>query len=99
MTSAAIDHTAPITEPAAVAVEGGVDLLLPPTTPREVLTLFVASCNIGVCDCDSAFVAKSRDVALYEEPGRLRVHIDGDVTPAEVLAEMAASAPELSPPQ
>lgn len=91
------DHTA-LTEPAAIAVQGGVDLLLPPATPRDVLDIFVASCNLGACDCDTAFVAKIHNVELFEEPGRLRVHIAGDVTPAEVLAEMAASAPQLSPP-
>ncbi len=44
-----------ITEPQAVAVDAGLDLLLPPATPRDVL---VASCNIGQCDCDTTFVSK-----------------------------------------
>ena len=92
---ATIDRT-PLTEPAAIAVESGVDLLLPPTTPRAVLEMFVASCNVGDCDCDTAFVAKIHNVELFEEPGLLRVHIVGDLTPAEVLAEMGASAPELA---
>ena len=88
----------PLTEPKAIAVEGGVDLLLPEATPCDVLDLFVASCNVGACDCDTTFVAKIRTVELFEEPGQLRVRIAGDVTPTEVLAEMAASAPQLSLP-
>lgn len=90
--------TPPITEPAAVPCAGGVDLLLPPGTPRDALDFLVASCNIGACDCDATFVAKIENVALHEEPGRLRVRITGDVTPSEVLAEMVASAPQLSTP-
>lgn len=87
-----------LTEPAAIAVEGGVDLLLPPATPRDVLDVFVASCNVGACDCDTTFVSKIHGVELFEEPGQLRVRIGGDVTPAEVLAEMVASAPQLNSP-
>jgi hypothetical protein len=56
------DHT-PLTEPTAVAVSGEVDL--PPATPREVLDIFVASCNLGACDCDTAFVAKIQNVELF----------------------------------
>ena len=88
-----------LTEPRAVATDDGVDLLLPPTTPRDVLDVFVASCNIGQCDCDTTFVAKITAVELYDEPGRLRVRITGEVTPEEVTAEMLASAPQLTPPQ
>ena len=87
-----------LTEPAAIAVQGGVDLLLPPATPRDVLDVFVASCNLGACECDTAFVAKIHSVELFEEAGCLRVHIAGDISPAEVLAEMVASAPQLSQP-
>ena len=91
------DHTTKeVTRPVALIVDGGVDLLLPPTTPRDVLDVFIASCNIGVCDCDTAFVARITGVELFDEPGRLRVRIAGDVTPEEVLAEMVSSAPELS---
>ena len=91
------DHTTnEVTRPVAFVVGGGVDLLLPPTTPRDVLDVFVASCNIGACDCDSAFVARITGVELFDEPGRLRVRITGDVTLQEVLAEMVSSAPELS---
>ena len=91
------DHTTnEVTRPVAHAIDGGVDLLLPPTTPREVLDIFIASCNIGACDCDTAFVARIASVELFVEPGRLRVRIAGDVTPEEVLAEMVNSAPELS---
>lgn len=91
--------TVELTEPRAVATDDGVDLLLPPATPRDVLDIFVASCNIGQCDCDTTFVSKITGVELFEEPGRLRVQITGAVTPDEVLAEMATSAPELSSPQ
>ncbi|GAC1358963.1 MAG: hypothetical protein NVSMB4_18130 [Acidimicrobiales bacterium] len=90
--------TTEVSEPEAIAVEAGVDLLLPPSTPRDVLDVFVASCNIGQCDCDTTFVSKITGVELYDEPGRLRVHITGDVTPEEVLAEMVASAPHLKAP-
>lgn len=90
--------TTEVTEPAAVAVDGGVELLLPSSTPREALDVFVASCNVGACACDSTFVARIAGVELYDEPGRLRVRITGDVAPEEVLAEMVASAPELSTP-
>ncbi len=83
--------TTEITELQAIAVDGGVDLLLPPATPRDVLDVFVASCNIGQCDCDTTFVAKITAVELYDEPGRLRVRITGEVTPEEVTAEMLAS--------
>lgn len=91
--------TVELTEPRAVATGGGVDLLLPPATPRDVLDIFVASCNTGQCDCDTTFVSKITAVELGEEPGHLRVHITGAVTPEEVLAEMVASAPELNSPQ
>ena len=95
----ATNTTTEITEPEAVAVGDGVDLLLPPSTPRDVLDMFVASCNIGQCDCDTTFVSKIAVVELFDEPGCLRVHITGDITPAEVLAEMVASAPQLTTPQ
>ena len=85
-----------VARPVAFVVDGGVDLLLPPTTPRDVLDIFIASCNIGKCDCDTAFVTRINGVELFDEPGRLRVRIAGDVTPEEVLAEMVSSAPELS---
>lgn len=91
--------TTEITEPQAVATDSGVDLFLPPATPRDVLELFVGSCNIGECSCDTTFVSKITGVELFEEPGRLRVQITGNVTPAEVLTEMGTSAPRLSPPQ
>ncbi|MDA8056868.1 MAG: hypothetical protein M0032_02685 [Actinomycetota bacterium] len=91
--------TAELTDPQAVATDDGVDLLLPPTTPRDVLDVFVASCNIGQCDCDTTFVSKIAAVRLFEEPDHLRVRITGAVTPEEVLAEMVASAPELHSPQ
>lgn len=91
--------TVEVTKPRAVATDGGVDLLLPPATPRDVLDMFVAACNIGQCDCETTFVSKITDVELHEEPGHLRVHITGDVTPEEVLAEMGTSAPELTPSQ
>ena len=88
-----------LTEPRAVATGDGVDLLLPPATPRDVLDMFLASCNVGECDCDTTFVSKTTGVELFEEPGRLRVQITGAVTPQELLAEMVTSAPELSPRQ
>lgn len=88
--------TVELTAPQAVATDGGVDLLLPPATPRDVLDVFVASCNIGQCGCDTTFVSKITGVELFDEPGRLRVHISGAVTPEEVLAEMVVSAPELN---
>ncbi|MGC8511040.1 MAG: hypothetical protein ACP5PB_09250 [Acidimicrobiales bacterium] len=88
-----------LSEPEAVATDSGVDLFLPPATPRDVLDIFVASCNIGQCDCDTTFVSKIAGVELFEEPGHLRVQITGAVTPEEVLAEMVSSAPELSAPQ
>lgn len=84
--------------PAAVATPAGVDLLLPLATPRGVLELFVAACNVGQCDCETSFVSRIDGVELTEEPGQLRVQITGPLTPAEVLAEMASSAPALSPP-
>lgn len=87
-----------ITEPEARRTPTGVDLLLPLGTPREVLEVFVASCKVGACDCDTTFVSKIVGVDLFEEPGRLRVEIIGDVTPEEVLAEMVASAPALNSP-
>lgn len=85
-----------VTQPEATAIDGGVDLLLPPNTPRDVLDVFVASCNIGACDCDTTFVSKIAGVELHEEPGQLRVRISGNVTPAEVLAEMVTSGSALS---
>ena len=88
-----------LTEPRAVATDDGVDLLLPPATRRDVLDIFVASCNIDQCDCDTTFVSKITGVELFEELGHLRVQITGAVTPEEVLAEMVSSAPELSSPQ
>ncbi len=91
--------TVELTEPRAVATDAGVDLLLPPATPRDVLGIFVASCNIGQCDCDTTFVSKITGIELFDEPGHLRVHITGAVTPDEVLAVMVSSAPELSSPQ
>ena len=91
--------TVELTEPQAVATATGVDLLLPPATPRDILDVFVASCNIGQCDCDTTFVSKITNVELFEEPDRLRVQITGAVTPDEVLAEMVVSAPELRTPQ
>lgn len=90
--------TREITQPQALAFDGGVDLLLPPSTRRDVLDIFVASCNIGACDCDATFVSKITGVELLEEPGHLRIRISGDVTPAEVLAEMSSSAPDLAVP-
>ena len=87
-----------LTSPTAIPAEGGVDLLLPPSTSRDVLGIFVASCNIGTCDCETTFIARISNVDLYDEPGRLRIRITGDVTPEEVLTEMAASAPQLSTP-
>ena len=92
------EPTTVLTEPTAILVDGGVDLLLPPTTPRDVLDIFVASCNIGACDCDTTFVSKVTGVELHEEPGQLRVRITGNVTPAEVLAEMVTSGSALSTP-
>lgn len=93
------DHTTnEVTHPIAIVVDGGVDLLLPPATPRDVLDVFVASCNVGACDCDTTFVAKVSGVELFDEPGRLRVRILGEVTPEEVLAEMVVSAPQLATP-
>ena len=90
--------TVELTEPRALAISKGVDLLLPAATPRDVLDIFAASCNIGQCDCDTTFVSKIEGVELFEEPGYLRVQITGSVTPEEVLAEMLASAPELDLP-
>ena len=85
-----------VNQPEATAFDGGVDLLLPQSTPREVLDVFVASCNIGACDCDTTFVSKIAGVELHDEPGRLRVRITGSVTPEEVLAEMVTSGSTLS---
>lgn len=85
-----------LTSPAAIEAEGGVDLLLPPSTSRDVLDIFVASCNVGTCGCETTFVSKITNVELYDERGRLRIRITGDVTPEEVLTEMASSAPQLS---
>ena len=80
-----------ITQPRAMAIKGGVDLLLPASTPFGALEVFVASCNVGECGCEDTFVARVAGVELFEEPGRLRVRITGNVTPEEVLAEMANS--------
>jgi hypothetical protein len=44
-------------------------------------------------------VSKITGAELYDEPGRLRVHITGDVTPEEVLAEMVTSAEQLTAQQ
>jgi len=99
MTSTDNPATEELTEPRAVGTDYGVDLLLPPATPRDVLDIFVASCNIGQCDCDTTFVSKITGVELFEEPGQLRVQITGAVTPDEVLAEMVSSAPALGSPQ
>lgn len=41
-------------------------------------------------------MSKITGVELYDGPGRLRVHIIGDVTPEEVLAEMVTSAEQLT---
>jgi hypothetical protein len=81
-----------ITRPRAEAIDSGVELLLPAGTPLDALRAFVASCNAGACACAETFVARVTEVELFEEPGRLRVRITGDVTPEEVLTEMAASA-------
>jgi hypothetical protein len=79
------------TVPAAVSVEEGVDLLLPPETPLEALDAFVASCNVGECGCGDSFVSRITGVELYDEPGRRRVRISGNITPDEVLTELAAT--------
>jgi hypothetical protein len=82
--------------PSAVATERGVDLLLPLETPRDTLEFLVAACNIGACDCDQTFVSKIEAVDLIEEPDMLRVRISGtDITPDDVLTEMASSTPQL----
>lgn len=81
-----------ITRPRADAIDNGVELLLPAETPLDALQAFVASCNVGACGCADTFVARVKEVELFEEPGRLRVRITGSVTPEEVLTEMAASA-------
>ena len=78
-------------EPRAIAINGGVDLLLPAGTPFDALEAFVASCNVGQCGCEDTFVARVAGVELFEAPGHLRVRIMGNVTPEEVLAEMANS--------
>ena len=80
-----------ITEPRAIAIEGGVDLLLPAGTPFDALEAFIASCNMGQCGCEDTFVARVAGVELFEEPSHLRVRISGNITPEEVLAEMAGS--------
>ena len=79
------------TEPRAIAIEGGVDLLLPAGMPYDALEAFVASCNVGECGCEDTFVARVAGVELFEEPERLRVRILGNITPDEVLTEMANS--------
>ena len=87
--------TETITAPRAIAIDGGVDLLLPPETSLDVLDAFVASCNVGECGCADTFVARITGVELFDEPGRRRVQISGAVDPQEVLAELHASAPQL----
>ena len=82
-----------ITTPRAITCDGGVDLMLPLTTPLAALDAFVTSCNAGECGCEDTFVARITKVEMFEEPGGLRVRISGDVTPAEVLRELAGSAP------
>ena len=81
-----------ITEPRALKVADGVDLYLPKETPINALEAFVTSCNVGECGCADTFVARVAAVELFEEIGHLRVHITGNVTPDEVLAEMFNSA-------
>ena len=81
-----------LTTPTAVSVDDGVDLLLPPETPLAVLDAFVASCNIGECGCGDDFVSRITGVELFDEPGRRRVRISGNVTPGEVLAELASTS-------
>ncbi|MGC8499439.1 MAG: hypothetical protein ACP5OV_08115 [Acidimicrobiales bacterium] len=80
------------TNPTAVRVDDGVDLLLPLQTPLEVLDAFVASCNIGECGCGDSFVSRITGVELFDEPGQRRVRINGNVTPDEVLTELAATS-------
>jgi hypothetical protein len=82
----------PLTTPTAVSVKEGVDLLLPPETPLEVLDAFVASCSIGECGCGDSFVSRITGIELYDEPGRRRVRISGNVTPGEVLTELAGTS-------
>jgi hypothetical protein len=79
------------TSPTAVRVVNGVDLLLPLETPLDVLDAFVASCNIGECGCGDSFVSRITGVELFDERGQRRVRISGNVTPDEVLAELAAT--------
>jgi len=86
------DTTTAAIFPRAKAVDGGVDLLLPPETPFDALQAFVASCNLGGCDCADTFVGRIQNVELFAESDQLRVHITGDTTPEEVLSEMANSA-------
>ena len=78
--------------PTALTVDGGVDLLLPRETPLEVLDAFVASCNVGACGCGDTFVSRITNVELHDEPGRRRVRISGDITPDEVLSELATTS-------
>ena len=61
--------------------------------------MFVASCAIGACDCNTHFVSKITGVEIYDEPGRLRVHITSEVTPDEVFVDMVASGPHIGLPQ
>lgn len=73
-------------------VDGGVDLLLPPAAPPEVLGGFVAYCSIGECGCGDSFVARISGVELCDEPRRRRVRSNGTLTLDEVLAELAATS-------
>ncbi len=41
--------------------------------------------------CEDTLVAHLTEVEMFEEPGRLQVRKSGDVTPAEVLSELAGS--------
>lgn len=56
-----------------IATEGGVDLPVPPPTPWDVLDTFVASCNIGQCDCATTFVSKIAGKFEQIPPGHARV--------------------------
>ena len=43
--------------------------------------------------CEGTFVARITEVEMFEELEKLRVRLSGEVTPAEVLSELAGSAP------